>query len=309
MQTERSFTEDLKYQYRHGGMTMKLIFINVAVFLIIQIIQVFGRLIGGEAKIVFDSLLTSIFSLRTHIFDFLLQPWGIFTSIFSHFTILHILFNMIFLYFSGKMFEQLFDQRRLFYTYLLGGMMGGILEILAHAVFPTLQNEHSVVVGASGSVMAIFSALAFHRPNLKVMVFGMFPMRLIFLAAIFILTDLLSLGLNDGTAHFAHIGGVLIGFISVQNLHNSSNLINRSQMLGDAIIRFFSRLFSRKPRMKVQRGGNSRSTQFKTDEQYNMEIKERQAKTDLILDKISKSGYDSLTKAEKEFLFNQSKNG
>ena len=123
------------------------------------------------------------------------------------------------------------------------------------------------------------------------------------------MTDLLSLGLNDGTAHFAHIGGVIIGMVSVHNLHSSSNLINRTQMIGDSLIQFFKNLFSSNKKLKVKKGGATRGPNFKSDEDYNAEAKERQVVIDKILDKISKSGYDSLTKTEKEILFNQSKNG
>lgn len=309
MQTERTFIDDIKHQYKFGGMTVRLIFINSIVFIAIQLVQVFGRLIGGDVEMIAARFLSQIFTLSTDLGDFILRPWGLVTSIFAHFTFWHFIMNMLFLYFSGKMFESLFDQKRMWYTYLIGGIAGGILEIVAHLIFPALQNESIVIVGASGSIMAIFSALAFHRPNLQVNLFGVFPVRLIFLAGFFILTDLISLGLNDGTAHFAHIGGVIIGMLSVQNLYSSSNMINRIQMLGDKIIRFFKDLFSSNKTLKVKKGGTSSSVRFKTDEEYNAEAKERQLKIDAILDKISKSGYESLTKAEKEFLFNQSKNG
>jgi membrane associated rhomboid family serine protease len=309
MQNERTFIDDLKHQYKFGGMTIRLIFINAVVFILIQLLLVFGRLIGGSFESVAANLLSSIFTLNTNISEFILQPWGIFTSIFAHFTFWHFLMNMLFLYFSGKMFESLFDQKRLFYTYLLGGIAGGLLEIIAHLIFPALQDETIVIVGASGSVMAIFSALAFHRPNLQVRLFGVFPIRLIFLAGFFILTDLFSLGLDDGTAHFAHIGGVIIGMVSVQKLYSSSNLINRAQIIGDKLIVFLGNVFKPKTRMTVKKGGASQPKRHKSDEEYNVEAKVRQAKIDVILDKISKSGYESLTKEEKDFLFNQSKNG
>lgn len=309
MQTERTFIDDLKHQFKFGGMTIRLIFINAIVFFFIQILQVFGRLIGGDFELMSSSLLSTVFTLDTDLKSFIVQPWGLFTSIFAHFTIWHFLMNMLFLYFSGKMFETLFDQKRLWYTYILGGIAGGLLEIIAHLIFPALQDKSIVIVGASGSVMAIFSALAFHRPNLQVNLFGVFPIRLIFLAGFFILSDLFSLGLNDGTAHFAHIGGVIIGMISVQNLYSSSNLITRIQKIGDKLVNFFKNIFKPSTKLKVKKGGATRTTQFKTDEEYNLEAKNRQAKIDVILDKISKSGYESLTKAEKEFLFNQSKNG
>jgi membrane associated rhomboid family serine protease len=309
MQSERTFLDDLKHQYRFGGMTIRLLFINSGIFILIQLFQVFGRLIGGDATKNISKVAETIFALNTDILLFLQHPWGLFTSIFAHFTFWHFLMNMLFLYFSGKMFESLFDQKRLLYTYLIGGIAGGLLEILAHLVFPVLQKESIVIVGASGSIMAIFSALAFHRPNLKVNLFGVFPVRLIFVAGFFILTDLFSLGLDDGTAHFAHIGGVIIGLLSVQNLSSSSNFINKTQLIGDKLILFISGLFRSDKKLKIKKGGKTRSTQFKTDEEYNLEAKTRQKKTDLILDKISKSGYESLTKAEKDFLFNQSKNG
>jgi hypothetical protein len=215
---------------------------------------------------------------------------------------------MIFLYFVGRMFVQFFDQKRLLYTYILGGIGGGLLEILAHLIFPTLRNETQVVVGASGSIMAIFAALAFYRPNLTVNLFGIFPIRLIFLAGIFILSDLISLGLDDKTAHFAHIGGVIIGLLSIKNLHSKTNIVTGFQRFIESIGGFFSGLFKPKSKLTVKKGGAT-NARFKTDEEFIVEAKLRQQKIDAILDKISKSGYESLTKAEKDFLFQQSKNG
>ena len=303
MQTERTFLDDLKHQYQHGGMTIRLIMFNTAIFLAIQVVLVFARLIGGEPEVIMNSLIRSIFALQTELGIFILKPWGLLTSIFAHFSLLHFLFNMLFLYFSGRMFEQLFDHKRLLYTYLLGGIAGGLLEIIAHAVFPALQGESQVIIGASGSIMAVFAALAFYRPNLTVSLFGILPVRLIILAGIFILSDLLSLGAKDGTAHFAHIGGVIIGMISIRGLHRSSNLITLTQKWIERGMSGIKGLFSRKPRMKVTKGGQK---PFKSDEDYIYEKRKKQEKTDLILDKISKSGYESLTKAEKDFLFQQS---
>ncbi len=306
MQTEATFIEEIKRQYKYGGMTMKLLFVNLAVFLLIQLLFVFARLIGGSTGAEILTFTNAAFSLETDLSAFIYKPWGLFTSIFAHFGLWHCFMNLVFLYFSGKMFEALFDQRRLLYTYILGGIAGGLLEIIAHAIFPALQGSNTVIVGASGSIMAIFTALAFHRPNLQVNLFGIFPVRLIFLAAFFILFDLISLGANDGTAHFAHIGGVLLGMISVQNLYGSGNVITATEKLVNRFRKLFSGIFSSKPKMKVKKGGQTRSTAFKSDEDYALEAKQRQEKIDRILDKISKSGYESLTKQEKEFLFNQS---
>jgi hypothetical protein len=156
-----------------------------------------------------------------------------------------------------------------------------------------------VILGASGSIMAIFTALAFYQPNLQVSLFGVFPIRIYFLALFFLFKDLINIGTDDQIAHFAHLGGAIFGLLSIQNLHSAKNILTRLEG-------FFSRIFAFfKPKKKVK----PTKTRFKTDEEFNHEKHLKQVKMDQILDKISKSGYDSLTKAEKEFLFNQSKNG
>jgi membrane associated rhomboid family serine protease len=298
MQTDRTFIDEIKYRFNYGGMHIKLIFVNLAVFLFIGILLVISRLMGMNGLII-QAYLSDIFALQADFEGLLFKPWGIVTSIFSHFGLFHFLFNMIFLYFAGKMLEDFFGSKRLLSTYIVGGIAGGLFEVLAHEIFPGLATQTSVVVGASGSIMAIFMGLAFYRPNLEVRLFGLFPVKLILLAGLYLVYDILSLGANDGTAHFAHVGGAVVGIFSVQNPHSASNFLFKLEQ-------FFGNLFKKrtKSHLKSERGGT-----FKSDYDYNQEKKNRQEKIDAILDKISKSGYESLTKAEKEMLFNQSKNG
>jgi membrane associated rhomboid family serine protease len=302
MQAEQNLFDSIKNTYRFGGMTIRLIFINATLFLLIQILSVIIRLMMADNSLL-SVFLNSVFTLNTDLQAFIFMPWGLVTSIFAHFSLWHFLLNMLFLYFSGRMFEQLFDAKRLWYTYLFGGIAGGVLEIIAHAVFPALQNTQIVIVGASGSIMAIFMTLAFYRPNLNVMLFGIFPIRLIFLALFFLLSDLISLGTNDGVAHFAHLGGAIFGALSIRNIASKNNIMVVLQNWGDAIVKSISSLFKSSP--KKPKRSNPR---MKTDEEYNLEKKSKQEKIDQILDKISKSGYESLTRQEKDFLFNQSKN-
>ncbi|MEY4602864.1 MAG: hypothetical protein RIT43_156 [Bacteroidota bacterium] len=300
MNTERTFIENLKYQMRFGSGTIRLIIINCAVFLILGIIEVFARLSGNEGDI--HLFLSDLVSLHPQLDYLIIRPWGIFTSIFVHFDFIHLIMNMLFLYFAGQMFESFFGTKRLIYTYILGGLTGSILEVLAHLIFPVVSASQASVVGASGAIMAIFTALAFYRPNLKVHLFGILPVPMIVLAAFFILSDLFDLGKSDGTAHFAHLGGVLFGALSIQGLHSNGNIVTRIISLVENL----STRFRGGSRLKVKKGGATRGPEFKTDEDYNQEKKQRQEKIDAILDKISKSGYDSLTKEEKDFLFNQS---
>lgn len=303
MQNNNTILEELKFRFNHGGMFMKLIFINVAVFVAISLLDVFGRLSGMSTD-----WLKQVFGLQANFVGLIFYPWGLFTSIFAHFNVIHLLMNLLLLYFVGKILEQFFGPKRLLTIYLLGGIAGGILEIFAHEIFPLLANQQVVVVGASGSIMAIFMALAFYRPNLQVMLFGVVPIRLILLAGLYLLYDALSLGLNDGTAHFAHIGGAIIGFIAAQQAHSARSIFARFENFFDNLVTRFkgAKIARKQPKMKVSKGGGGSR---KVDYEYNEEKKARQEKTDAILDKISKSGYESLTKAEKDFLFNQSKNG
>ena len=292
MQSSRNFIEEIKYQLSHGTMTNKLIIYNVFVFAIILLLSILNLTINQI------SLTEYFFTLDTNIVGFIIKPWGIITSIFSHFEIWHLIFNMLFLYFSGQLFEQIFDKKRLWQTYIFGGISGGILEIAAHYLFPSFQNSDQVVVGASGSIMAIFTALAFHSPNIRVNLFGIFPVKIYLIAIFFLFNDLIGIAdPSDNVAHFAHLGGAIFGLISIQSMHSSNNILS---VLGS----FFDRI---KKMITSGKSTKSGKAKFKTDEEYNIEKKRRQEKTDAILDKISKSGYESLTKEEKDFLFNQSK--
>lgn len=296
MQQQRSIPDEIKHQYKTGGALIQLIFINIIVFLAINILGVIGRLTGGGTELFFGDLTIDIFSLQTDLGTFATHPWGIFTHIFSHKSILHLLFNMLILYQSGRIFLQFFSQKRLVYTYILGGLAGGLFE-MASQIFPTISS--TVSIGASGAVMAVLIAAATHKPRLNLSLFGALNIPLFVFAGIIFILDFISLGKNDGTAHFSHIGGAALGFISVQQLKSSNNIINMAQRFGD----WFGRLFRKKPKLSVEKGDARRMT----DEDYNLDKKMRQEKIDRILDKISKSGYESLTRQEKDFLFKQSK--
>ncbi|MDG1331256.1 MAG: rhomboid family intramembrane serine protease [Crocinitomicaceae bacterium] len=275
---------------------IKLIFINAIVFLAINLIGVVVRLSGGDTGILLSNLVLDIFYLQTDLSAFATHPWGLFTSFFSHQGFFHLLSNMVVFFVFGRLFIQFFSQKRLLYTYILGGIAGGIFEIGAQ-IFPTMGT--SVVLGASGSVMAVMVAIAAHKPFLELNFFNIFKPKLYAVAGILFILDLISLGLKDGTGYFAHIGGAVIGYISVQQLNSSTNIVSMAARFGD----WFLSLFRKKPKLSVDKGDTRRMS----DEDYNQDKKQRQEQTDRILDKISKSGYESLSKKEKDFLFKQSK--
>lgn len=292
---DRTLSEEIKYQLRFGGMHIKLIFANSLVFILMILLDLATRTTGN---VWIDIVRIKIFALQTNLGDFIYAPYGLITSIFTHFGFMHFLFNMLFLYFAGSLFRQFFSDRRMLHVYIVGGIFGGFCELIAHQI----SGMDAIVVGASGSIMALFIAISFYRPNITVNFFGIIPVKIYVIAIIFLVGDLVQTFGSDGTAHFAHLGGALVGFLSIQNLHSSSNIINWTESLHQRILTYFSGR-KKRTKMKVQSGGGRT---VKSDEQYNMDAKARQERIDKILDKISKSGYESLTKAEKDFLFSQS---
>lgn len=281
-----TFTDEIKYEIKNK-MFMKLIFINIGVFILIQFLNVITRLSG----INFETTYINFFTLKTNFNEFISSPWGIFTSIFCHFDIFHLLFNMLFLYFIGKLAEFYLGGKSVFILYLFGGIFGGIVEIINHSIFDNLIFINSNVVGASGSIMSIFIAIAIYKPKTDVSLYGIFNIKIIWLAVIYFLLDLIKIGKPDGIAHLAHLGGAICGYLLITN-RSFLNKLNS----------FFT--YQPKQKLKVKHGGRPLS-----DEDFNLIKLQNEEKTNKILEKISKSGYESLTKAEKEFLFKQSKNG
>lgn len=303
----RTFSEEIKHQWKYGGMHTKLIGINIAVFLLINVLLSVGALLTTSGNPM-SFFVDYIFMLRGDFYGIVTRPWGLVTSIFAHYDLLHLLFNMVFLYFISRFFLMYFSNKRMLYTYILGGIAGGLLQIIAYSVFPALQNTTTYVVGASGAVNAVFMAAAFYRPMAEVHLFGIVRIRMIYIALIFFFMDLIQMGsTGSNVAHFAHLGGAIFGFLSIRNIDSKSNIINFVQRK----IENFS--FKRKPKMKSYAGGKKHSSakpnaKAQSDEEFNFQKKKRQEEIDKILEKISKSGYDSLTKREKAILFDQSKN-
>ena len=291
MNNNRNIFQELKQTFLQGKMTHRLIIVNVAVFVLIQIYLAIFRL-GG---LVSEDLPNILFTLDTSLKGFLYKPWGIITSIFAHFDLFHLFSNMLFLYFSGKFFEQIWSGKQLLITYILGGIFGGIAEIAVQSIFYSTENNGALVIGASGSIMAIFIAVAFHSPQTQLLLFGKFSIRLYFLAIFFLIQDIIGIGTKDTTAHFAHIGGAIFGILSIVTTKFIPSKSPNSKG-------FFNQIFKSSKRKTV-------APRFKSDEAYNQEKRAHQEKTDSILDKISKGGYESLNQSEKDFLFKQSKNG
>ena len=280
-----SFINEIKSRYKSGNIVEKLIYINLAVFIFTLLTTVFQDLYKGEMNFIVEW-----FSLDDNFSSLLTKPWTIITYGFLHDGFLHIIFNLIILYFIGNLFIEYFTQKQLLTFYLLGTLFGGVLFIFSQSYFPLFENESYYLVGASAGISAIFIGVTTYIPNYQLKIRFIGFVKLWHLAAFWIGLDILALSGGNAGGHFAHLGGSLFGFIYV------NQAANKEIKIWDKISKIFTT--KKKPLKTVYK-----SPKKKSNTSQNTSLNQQQI--DNILDKISKSGYDTLTKAEKEFLFKQ----
>jgi membrane associated rhomboid family serine protease len=287
--------DDIKKTFRTGNSLIKLIYINVVVFLLITIVAVIGFLLTNPG---ISEKALNIFSVPSFLKALLLRPWSLITYMFVHKDIWHILFNMLWLYWFGRIFLEYLDQRKLVAVYLLGGISGAIVYILSFNIFPAFSSvvSESAAIGASASVMAIVVAISAYVPDYTVQLFLFGRIKIKYMAlAIFIFTSVMDFSVNSG-GKLAHIGGAFFGYLYTLNLRQGRDMGKGFNKIIDFIVTIF------KPRPKLKVTHKKVATEY----EYNAIKAEHQANINKILDKISKGGYDSLTKEEKETLFNES---
>jgi len=282
--------------------------VNIIVFIIINVISLFFFLyqINPENnQSVGISKIIGWLAVPSNIHSLFLKPWTLISYMFLQENILHLLFNILVLYFSGKIFLEYLNKQQLLLTYFLGGIFGAILYIASYNIFPAFHDSlpYSVALGSSASVLAILIAIATYIPNYQVNLMFIGKLKLKYIAITFVLLDILSIEKENPGGHIAHLGGALWGFsyinIFLKNLALDKN--SKKNNFKD-ILKYFN--FKKKSHLK-EVYSNKRPL---TDEEYNFIKSQRQKKIDNILDKISKSGYSSLTKEEKELLFKNSNN-
>lgn len=299
MQYQRNPLEDIKNFFKQKSLLSRLILINVVVFLFVNIINLFLWLFQADTSS--ETGLTPIvewFAVPSNLELLIMKPWTLLTYMFLQENFFHLFFNMLVLYFGGQIFLEYLNQKKLLWMYIWGGISGGLLYVISYNYFPVFENAviSSVAIGASASVLAILVAIAAYVPNYYVhlMIFG--RIRLKYLAIILVVMDLISIQGGNPGGHIAHIGGALWGFLYILLLKKGFDL---------------SKLFNFSS-YKVKRGPKRSYTNpnFKkrpvSDEEYNRRSTTKQKEIDKILEKISKSGYASLSKSEKEKLFKMS---
>lgn len=289
--------DDIKKSFRNGTNLTRLIYINIVVFLIITMVAVVGFLLKNE---VISGKLLDVLSVPASVNGLISRPWTLITYMFTHKDVWHILFNMLWLYWFGKIFLEYLDEKKLVALYLLGGITGAIVYILSFNIFPAFTGmiDGSAAIGASASVMAVVIGIAAYVPDYAVNLILLGRVKIKYMSlAIFVLTSVMDFSVNSG-GKLAHIGGAFLGYFYMLNLRQGRDMgkwISR-------IIDFIATLF--KPRKKLKVTHKKVATEY----EYNKIKTDRQKNINSILDKISKGGYDSLTKEEKEILFKESQN-
>ncbi|MBF0695152.1 MAG: rhomboid family intramembrane serine protease [Flavobacterium sp.] len=285
-----NFLDELKWQYKSGGFEQKVIYWNVAVFLISLVL--FFKFKAGY----FDY--PSWLALHSDFGTAITRPWTFLTYAFFHANFFHLLFNMIILNFAGRLFITYFTQSQFIGLYILSAIFAGIIFVFSYY----LLDLRSTIVGASGAIMAILVATTTYAPMMQLRLLLIGTVRLWQLTAVVVLLDLIYIFADNTGGHIAHLAGAFFGFAYIKLLQNGTDLSKIFTMVSDAVSKRFSK--NRVPFTKVHR--NSPVTPPKTTSRIVTKDKTQQ-QIDEILDKISQSGYDSLTKDEKEFLFRAGK--
>jgi len=265
--------------FKNTNILYKLIYINVGIFLTYNILIVMCSLFMLDASPSIEKLI-----LPSNTNTLIKQPWSIISYMFFHKTFIHLLFNMIWLHFYGKLFLDYFSEKQFLSTYFMGGICGGLLFILSFNYLPAFEivNQNAKAMGASASVLAIMFAISTHIPNYRIQIPFIGMIKIKYLAFALIILDIISIPKGNAGGHIAHIGGALFGYIYIKQLNKGVDISKNLYQIINKI--FAMNIFGKKNN-----------------------IKKNQNKIDNILEKISKSGYSSLNKNEKEILFNASK--
>lgn len=282
---------EIKQRYSKANPLFKLIYINIAVYVLVQVVYTSSFLFQNSS---ID--LVYLLGMPSQPKELLFRPWTLFTYMFTHFGFTHILFNLIWLYFAGQIFLQYFTAKKLYSIYLMGGLLGGLAYLLAYNLFPAFSQQNTQLIGASASVLAILFAVASYVPNYKVNLFFIGPVSIKYLAIASIFIDIISIPKGNAGGHIAHLGGALLGIAFIQQWKKGKDISLSMERLIDQ----FTGLFKKKKLKTVYKRPQS-------DDEFRSDKVRRSKNIDEILDKIAKSGYDSLNEKEKEYLFKNSK--
>jgi membrane associated rhomboid family serine protease len=288
-----NFQEQLRYRLQQLNEAEKLILINVICFVLPLFLKTLFYLLNIPSNV-----MIGWFELSAEWSDLLFKPWTIFTYSFMHSGFFHLFWNMYLLYFASRLFLNLFSPRTFFNVYFLGVLLGGLTFMLSYSVFPAFQYASPIMVGASAGVMAVLIFMATYSPDLEVRII-FFNVKLRYLGIAFVLLDVIQIPYGNAGGHLAHLGGAALGYLYAKRLDQGVDIGLPFENFTNRVLN----LFKMQSKLKTvhKRKASSNSKKKVTTQEVD------QSKIDSILDKISKSGYDSLTQKEKDFLFQAGK--
>lgn len=289
--------DNLKRFFREGSALANLIIINIAVWLLVQVFRIILFLYNQpDAELATTSIIRN-FAVPASLPLLINKPWTILTYMFLHIDIWHILFNMLWLYWFGRIFQEYLGSRKLMIVYFSGGIAGALVYIFAFNIFPVFSPSLpiSYALGASASVMAIVTAISFQVPDYSVYLLFFGRIRILYLAIALFIFDFFMIPTGNAGGHIAHIGGALFGFLYI--------LLSKQIRWSGGGSGWRSGFFRKRTMKATYSDISSRPL---SDDDYNIQKIQKQKRMDDILDKISKGGYDSLTRDEKDFLFRSS---
>jgi membrane associated rhomboid family serine protease len=279
---------------------IRIIILNLIVFVLINLIRIILSLSGN---IDLYNFLLGLIALPSDIGTYFLRPWTLITYFFTHEGFFHILFNMLFLYWFGKIIQEYLGNHKVINLYVLGGITGGLFYILIYNLIPFYHDrvEVSILLGASAGVFAVVVGAATFMPNYTVFLLFFGPVRIKYIALFYVLLSVFRIDGSNAGGELAHIGGALIGFFYINQLQKGNDF-------GQPIIKvlnWFGSFF--KPRSRIKVSYKSKPTSKSATGPETKTRKISQDEIDAILDKISQGGYESLTKEEKQKLFDASR--
>lgn len=299
-----SIIEEFKHAFsKPDNGLIQIILINLVVYLTLIVLKVILTLSGGQGVY---NLVVQQLMLPSNLESFIVKPWTLFTYFFTHLGFFHILFNMLFLYWFGKLIANYLGNKKVISLYVLGGLAGGLFFMLIYNILPFFQDRvaTSVMLGASAGVFAIVVGAATLMPNFTFFLLLIGPVKIKYIALFYVILSFAqSIGDNAG-GELAHLGGALVGYIFIKQLHKGND-IGRPVL---NTLNFFKSFFVSTPKIRVthnKQKSNNRAGSMGKSKQTKPSYE--QDEIDAILDKISDSGYESLTKEEKQKLFNASK--
>ncbi len=288
---------NLKYQWNQLNILLKLVVVNLAVYILIVTIKLISFLFGSTFII---NTIIQLFSLPAAPLKLLLKPWTIFTYMFVHENFWHIFGNLLWLYFMGLVALMYFSEKQFWRLYVLSGFAGALFFFLSYNIFPifSLVKEDSHLLGASAAISGIVIAACAYKPNDNIYLFGLFKVPLWIIGALYVLYDLSMLPVdNNAGGHLAHLGGALYGLWFGLKLKEGKDI---TTWLSNIKLNIFKK--RHKARMRVIKN------EFRPgDYEWNAKQQEIKKEFDRILEKIAKHGYNSLSRKEREFLKKHSK--